>query len=99
MMTLITEADDSYNFTTATLIQDPPERFDFHNLYIGICSFGIPGNILTVGVLLSSASLREKPINLFMVHQSIIDSTMLLLTILNKLYNDITLFPEGKTIF
>ena len=34
---------------------------------------GIPGNVLTIFVLASSARLIKKPINLFLIHQSFID--------------------------
>ena len=41
------------------------------------CSiFGIPGNILTLVVVLNSKTLRSKPINMILAHQSIIDITV-----------------------
>ena len=42
-------------------------------LEILINCIGIPGNIATLIVLLSSAKLRRKPINCFLIHQSAVD--------------------------
>ena len=35
--------------------------------YYVVCSFGIPGNLITIIVLGSAPKLRKKPINLFLV--------------------------------
>ena len=40
--------------------------------YILSC-IGIPGNVVTMVVLLSSRSMRRKPINQFLIHQAFID--------------------------
>ena len=47
-----------------------------------IASFGIPGNVLTIVVLTSTLNLRRKPINCFLIHQSVIDSLACIFTII-----------------
>ena len=47
--------------------------------------FGVPGNLLTIVVLLSSHHLRAKPINRFLVHQSTLDLCACILTFMEEL--------------
>ena len=41
--------------------------------YFLISIFGIPGNVVTIWVLNSSAKLRKKPINVLLSHQAFVD--------------------------
>ena len=52
--------------------------------YYVISALGIPGNILTIFVLCSNPSLRNKPINIFIIHQSVIDICACVFTILEE---------------
>ena len=45
---------------------------------------GIPGNIITVIVLLSSVKLRQKPINLILVHQAVVDCIACMMTLMEE---------------
>ena len=77
--------------TTESPLQEAPWKpYSFANVYIGVSAFGIPGNVLTVIVLLSNKQLRSKPVNLFMVHQSSIDTIMLMLQVISRIDNDHT---------
>ena len=53
--------------------------------YYAIPSLGIPGNILTIGILMSNPVLRRKPVNMFIIHQSVIDLIVCILTIAEEL--------------
>ena len=53
--------------------------------YFLVPILGIPGNILTIFVLFSNVTLRNKPINMFIMHQSVIDLIVCFLTILEEL--------------
>ena len=61
--------------------------YNFDKWYIGVCASGIPGNVLTVVVLMSSRELRSKPSNMFMIHQSAMDTLMLAMTIITMIFN------------
>ena len=75
--------------------------FDFDKLYIIVAALGIPGNLFTILVLLSSPSIRQKPVNIFIVHQSIIDTLVCIVTICNTIFNDADMVSSefGKQIF
>ena len=60
--------------------------------------FGIPGNIGAVVILLSDQQMRNKPVNIFMVHQSIIDLLACIVTILTVLYTDVNDVKQGASI-
>ena len=53
--------------------------------YFLLPALGIPGNILTLVVLFSNVTLRNKPINMFIMHQSVIDFIVCMLTITEEL--------------
>ena len=78
------------NFTTEDLLETVFEipfrdRATFVRVwYYIIAIFGIPGNILTLVVLLSSPILRDKPINLFIIHQSVIDISACIFTLIEE---------------
>ena len=50
-----------------------------------IPALGVPGNILTLVVLSSNTMLRKKPINMFIMHQSLIDLIVCILSIAEEL--------------
>ena len=70
--------------------------FDFNELYIITASFGLPGNIFTICVLLSSAQIRSKPVNIFIIHQSIIDTCVCVVTILTHHFHSMDLIPTSS---
>ena len=78
------------NFTTEDLLETVFEipfrdRATFVRVwYYIIAIFGIPGNILTLVVLLNSPILRDKPINLFIIHQSVIDISACIFTLIEE---------------
>ena len=59
-----------------------PDQFFIPEMLLA--AFGLPGNILTIVVLCSSKQLRVKPINIFLIHQSIIDLLVGLFRILEE---------------
>ena len=60
------------------------KHWELEIMYYIVCFLGIPGNIVTIIVLLSSPKLRRKPVNLFLVHQSFIDLAACCLTIVEE---------------
>ena len=81
----------SYNVTNENLDEDVQIRVGFTEksdfiqaLYFVFAALGIPGNILTLVVLLSCPCLRVKPINLFIIHQSFIDIFACVFTLLEE---------------
>ena len=48
----------------------------YRMMFLGAGVFGLPGNIFSIIVLMSSAALRQKPVNVFMIHQSVIDASV-----------------------
>ena len=52
--------------------------------YYIVCAIGIPGNIATIVVLMSSDKLRRKPVNVFMSHQAVIDLFACVVTIVEE---------------
>ena len=77
-------ADDNEEFTTLALTS--VMKF----FYLFIPSFGIPGNLFATFVMLSSAEMCQKPCNLFMIHQSIIDLLACVCTFVTQFYDDVT---------
>ena len=73
-----------------TLILSPIMKF----FYTFLPSFGIPGNVFAIGVILSSSQMRTKPINIFMTHQSIIDLLACVFTIITEYTDNINLSNE-----
>ena len=69
--------------------------YKFEVLLVTFSALGIPGNIGAIIVLLSGKELRRKVVNLFMVHQSIIDICGCVCTICTALITDVDLIPEG----
>ena len=63
--------------------------------YFILSGLGIPGNVMTMVVLLSSAKLRKKPINVILIHQSCIDMIVCMLVITEELLDtsDDTIIP------
>ena len=68
---------------------------EFQALYYIGSVIGIPGNILAIIVFLSSAQLRRKPINLFFVHQSIIDLAVCIFNILEEAFIEFSVNGQG----
>ena len=97
LISLLLEKTSSTAYTTSSdVIQQPESVFDFDKLYVGISIVGLPGNVFTIVVLLSSATIRHKPVNIFIIHQSIIDFLACLTTILVTKYNPITVHYFGQ---
>ena len=67
---------------------------NFSDLYIFTAAFGLPGNLFTIFVLLSSSKIRSKPVNIFIIHQSIIDTMVCIVTILVTRYNGVHYFSS-----
>ena len=61
----------------------------FKVLYVVVPIFGLPGNFLSIIVLGSNREIRMKPVNMFMIHQSLIDFCACLVLLLTKMYNNI----------
>ncbi len=57
--------------------------FDFANVYFSHCSgvVGLIGNLFTLIILSSSATLRHKPFNMILISQSILDAINSAITI------------------
>ena len=72
----------------------------FQVLYIIIPGFGLPGNLLAIIVMTSSAEIRRKPVNMFMIHQSVIDFCACLILMLTKMYDsiEITHSPTSQVV-
>ena len=92
--------DESYfsnhNTTTPDASADPDQNESVITpamsfLYVFIPSVGIPGNIFAAFVMLSSADMRQKPCNLFMIHQSIIDLLACVFTLIGEFYGKVSL--------
>ena len=58
-------------------------------------AIGIPGNIIAIIVFLSSAQLRKKPINLFFVHQSVIDLAVCAFNIVEEIFIELNINGQG----
>ena len=56
-------------------------------VYSILSAIGLPGNLLTVIVILYSSRMRKKPFNMFIIHQSCIDFLSCLVTLLLQFYN------------
>ena len=56
-------------------------------VYSILSAIGLPGNLLTVVVILYSSRMRKKPFNMFIIHQSCIDFLSCLVTLLLQFYN------------
>ena len=93
---LYTTVDD-INITELTELTErlpvPPDIYGVKNetmmlLTYLISALGIPGNVLTMLVLLSSKSLRSKPINIFLIHQTSIDLLSCVVTIFEEIITD-----------
>ena len=52
--------------------------------YYVFSTLGIPGNIITAIVLLSSVKLRRKPINIILVHQALVDCIACVVTLIEE---------------
>ena len=52
--------------------------------YYILSILGIPGNLITVIVLMSSIKLRQKPVNLILVHQAVVDSIVCIVTLVEE---------------
>ena len=65
-------------------------------LIVCVAVFGIPGNIGAMVVLLSNPQIRNKAVNRFMIHQSIIDLCACITSIPTVLITDIRYVQSGK---
>ena len=65
----------------------------FYILELLICSLGIPGNIATIIILGSSARLRRKPVNCFLIHQSAVDLWICVMAITEAVLNEFDIPP------
>ena len=89
----------SYNTSSTSYNSSTTGNLDSEALYISkfsgkeqwlqlgyyiIPALGIPGNIITLIVLLSNHTLRIKPINLFILHQSVIDLIACIFTVIEE---------------
>ena len=72
--------------------------FKFQVLIVSFSAFGIPGNIGAILVLLSDVHLRQKVVNIFMIHQSLIDLCGCVCTLLTAIITDASLVSPGKNI-
>ena len=63
-------------------ISTPAEHFRV--AYLSIAVAGIPGNILAICVLMSAKSLREKNVNIFIIHQSFVDLMVCIIEMLSR---------------
>ena len=95
----------SYDVTVSpndTVIVDQEEAvFDKKDFSILLCYYvfsvlGFPGNILTIVVLMSSAKLREKTINMILVPQAVIDSIVCLASLLEEFMAEYSLHNLAK---
>ena len=57
--------------------------------YYIACILGMPGNIMTVTVILSSKKLRSKPINRILIHQAVIDALVLVATGIEEVMDEV----------
>ena len=84
------------NSTAQVPFQFPPPHVWYPDLYPDkgasmlatyflLCSFGIPGNVVTIWVLNSTEALRKKPINVLLIHQAIIDAFVCAATIVEEI--------------
>ena len=69
--------------------------FFFQALYYIGSVIGIPGNIIAIIVFLSSTQLRRKPINLFFVHQSVIDLAVCAFNIIEEVFIEFDINGQG----
>ena len=58
-------------------------------MLMSIAGVGIPANLMTASVILSTPSMRKKPFNLFILHQSFVDFIACLVTFFLQIFNDI----------
>ena len=72
--------------------------FKFQVLIVSFSAFGLPGIIGVILVLLSDVHLRQKVVNVFMVHQSLIDLCGCVCTLLTAIITDASLVSPGKNI-
>ena len=56
-----------------------------------ICSFGIPANLLTMIVLASATKLRQKPINIFLIHQCAADGIVCVLALIEEIIGQLSM--------
>ena len=87
----------SYDFEKSNNTIDPtvePLWADIGHYLIPF--LGIPGNILTLIVLMSSLTLRQKPVNMFIIHQSFIDFTVCVLSLTERIVKDFNI--NGQVI-
>ena len=57
-------------------------------IFYVIGTIGIPSNILTMCILLSTVKLRNKPMNLILAHQACIDMLVCMLTAIEEITNE-----------
>ena len=57
--------------------------------YYVACILGLPGNIMTVIVIMTSKLLRRKPINIILVHQAVIDIMVLIATSIEEIMGQV----------
>ena len=68
---------------------------DYHVQYICLGIFALPGNLFTICVILSCPMLRQKNINLLIIHQSFADFAACLFDLLPRLLpHAIYMFPD-----
>ena len=68
--------------------------------FIVVSIIGLPGNLLSLIVIISSQKMRRKPFNMFIIHQSAIDFLSCLTTLLLQFYNKTSDFSGvGADIF
>ena len=71
----------------------PPKTIPWLVTYFVISGLGIPGNLLTILVIMNSKNMRSKPINLIIAHQSLIDFFVCFFTIIEETVANIDVNP------
>ena len=98
--THVNEFVSCFTFTIGNITgrESKPYRvrtFHMQVIYLIISSVGLPGNILSACVIVSSPSMRRKPINIFIVSQSCIDFGVCLTSLLLPFKDSLEGIPKG----
>ena len=90
----------SFDYSTeVTSISLPPQPtynvIAITTVYIIVGMCGIPGNIITIIVMLSSPRMKKKPINRFIINQSLIDLVVCSISVLLQVVDSSSLPTSG----
>lgn len=64
-------------------------EFRLRIIYVVIGFLGMPGNMLVIGIIMSSAKMKQSVTNILIVHQSIIDCLAAFFIVLSSLVRDL----------